>query len=62
MNVAARVAVSLSLLTLDGLSHLLLPAFNLALFKISLVIRLRRVPPLCGGLLSDQRRPLTRSW
>lgn len=34
--------VSVSFLTLDGLSHLLLPAFNLALFKISLVIRLTR--------------------
>jgi peptide/nickel transport system permease protein len=31
-----------SLFTLDGLSHLLLPAFNLALFNISLVIRLTR--------------------
>lgn len=34
--------VHLSILTLDGLSHLLLPALNLALFKISLVIRLAR--------------------
>ncbi|MCD2511906.1 ABC transporter permease [Comamonas endophytica] len=31
-----------SFLTLDGLHHLLLPAFNLALFKISLVLRLTR--------------------
>ncbi|RDI23361.1 peptide/nickel transport system permease protein [Pseudacidovorax intermedius] len=31
-----------SWLTLDGLQHLLLPAFNLALFKISLVLRLTR--------------------
>ncbi|MEL6205583.1 MAG: ABC transporter permease [Pseudomonadota bacterium] len=31
-----------SLLTLDGLSHLLLPALNLALLNISLVIRLTR--------------------
>jgi len=31
-----------SLLTLDGLHHLILPAFNLALFKISLVLRLTR--------------------
>lgn len=31
-----------SFLTLDGLSHMLLPAINLALFKISLVIRLTR--------------------
>ncbi len=31
-----------SLFTLDGLAHLLLPAFNLALFNISLVIRLTR--------------------
>lgn len=32
----------LSLFTLDGLAHLALPALNLALFKISLVIRLTR--------------------
>jgi len=31
-----------SWLTWDGLQHLLLPAFNLALFKISLVLRLTR--------------------
>lgn len=31
-----------SWLTLDGLQHLLLPAFNLALFKISMVLRLTR--------------------
>ena len=31
-----------SFLTLDGLSHMLLPAVNLALFKTSLVIRLAR--------------------
>jgi len=34
--------VPLSLFTLDGLAHLALPAFNLALFKISLVIRITR--------------------
>lgn len=34
--------VGLSFLTLDGLSHMLLPAINLALFKTSLVIRLAR--------------------
>ena len=41
---ATRAAVrrAVSLLTLDGLQHLLLPALNLALFKISLVIRLTR--------------------
>ena len=31
-----------SVFTLDGLSHVLLPAFNLALFKLSLLIRLTR--------------------
>lgn len=36
------LGVPLSLFTFDGLTHLLLPAFNLALFKISLVIRLTR--------------------
>ena len=34
--------VPVSFLTMDGLTHLLLPALNLALFKISLVIRLTR--------------------
>jgi len=34
--------VEWSFLTLDGLTHMILPAFNLALFKISLVIRLVR--------------------
>jgi len=36
------LGVELSFLTLDGLKHLILPAFNLALLKISLVIRLTR--------------------
>lgn len=36
------LGVRLSFLTLDGLAHLVLPALNLALFKISLVIRLTR--------------------
>ncbi len=34
--------IPFSFLTLDGLSHLILPALNLALFKMSLVIRLTR--------------------
>ncbi len=34
--------IPVSFLTMDGLSHLFLPALNLALFKISLVIRLAR--------------------
>ena len=34
--------IAWSWLTLDGLQHLLLPAFNLALFKLSLLIRLTR--------------------
>jgi peptide/nickel transport system permease protein len=34
--------IPLSVLTLDGWRHLLLPALNLALFKLSLVIRLAR--------------------
>ncbi len=34
--------LKLSILTLDGWKHLLLPAFNLALFKLSLIIRLVR--------------------
>ncbi len=36
------LGIDVSFLTLDGLSHLFLPALNLALFKISLVIRLAR--------------------
>jgi peptide/nickel transport system permease protein len=38
----AIFGVPVSLFTLDGLSHLLLPALNLSLFKISLIIRLTR--------------------
>ena len=34
--------LKLSVLTLDGWKHLLLPAFNLALFKLALIIRLVR--------------------
>ena len=36
------LGIQVSFLTWDGLRHLLLPALNLALFKISLVIRLAR--------------------
>ena len=36
------LGVQVSFLTLDGLQHLLLPAINLSLFKLSLVIRLAR--------------------
>ncbi len=38
----ALFGVQVSFLTLDGLRHLLLPAINLALFKMSLVTRLAR--------------------
>jgi peptide/nickel transport system permease protein len=34
--------VPVSFLSIDGLQHLLMPAFNLALFNIALVIRLTR--------------------
>ena len=36
------LGIQVSFLTLNGLSHLLMPAFNLALFKMSLVTRLAR--------------------
>lgn len=36
------LGMPLSVLTLDGLAHILLPAVNLALFKLSMVIRLAR--------------------
>ena len=36
------LGVPVSFLTVDGLRHLLMPAFNLALFNIALVIRLTR--------------------
>lgn len=36
------LGIESSLFSLDGLIHLLLPAFNLALYKLSLVIRLTR--------------------
>ncbi len=34
--------IGVSLITLDGLRHLLMPAFNLALFELALLIRLTR--------------------
>lgn len=39
---ATFLGITSSLFTLDGLAHVILPAFNLALLKISLVIRLTR--------------------
>ena len=36
------VGLKLSVLTVDGWKHLLLPAFNLALFKLALIVRLVR--------------------
>ncbi|HEY5831567.1 MAG TPA: ABC transporter permease [Hyphomicrobiaceae bacterium] len=39
---ATYLGITSSLFTLDGLRHILLPAFNLALLKFSLVIRLTR--------------------
>jgi peptide/nickel transport system permease protein len=39
------LGVTSSIFTLDGLSHIFLPAFNLALFKLSSVIRLARAGP-----------------
>ncbi len=36
------MGITSSIFTLDGLSHIFLPAFNLALFKLSSVIRLAR--------------------
>lgn len=41
-DTATLFGIPWSFLTIDGLSHILMPAFNLALFKISLVIRLTR--------------------
>ena len=41
-DTATYFGITSSLFTLDGLSHILLPAFNLALLKMSLVIRLTR--------------------
>lgn len=43
---ASLLGVPVSFLTWDGWRHLLLPAFNLALFKISMVIRLTRAGTL----------------
>ena len=41
-EVATVFGITSSIFTLDGLSHIFLPAFNLALFKLSSVIRLAR--------------------
>ena len=42
-----------SFLTTSGLSHMLLPAFNLALFKISLVIRLTSAGVILANLIDS---------
>jgi peptide/nickel transport system permease protein len=39
---ATVLGITSSLFTLDGLSHLMLPALNLALFKVALIIRVTR--------------------
>jgi peptide/nickel transport system permease protein len=41
-DTATFLGITSSLFTLDGLQHLILPAFNLALTKLALVIRLTR--------------------
>jgi peptide/nickel transport system permease protein len=41
-QVGELLGIRSSLFTLDGLAHLILPAINLSLFKLSLVIRLTR--------------------
>jgi peptide/nickel transport system permease protein len=41
-DTAVMGGIAWSFLTLDGLSHLLLPALNLALFKLAMLIRLAR--------------------
>jgi peptide/nickel transport system permease protein len=41
-NTAELFGIQWSFLTMDGLRHLLLPALNLSLFNISLVLRLTR--------------------
>ena len=41
-DTAAFLGVQWSFLTADGLAHIVMPAVNLALFKISLVVRLTR--------------------
>lgn len=52
------LGVKWSFLTRDGLAHLILPALNLALFKISLVIRLTRAG-MRDALASDYVRYAT---
>lgn len=41
-DTATYFGITSSLFTFDGISHIILPAFNLALLKISLVVRLTR--------------------
>lgn len=41
-DTATVLGITSSLFTLDGISHLLLPALNLSLFKLALVIRITR--------------------
>jgi peptide/nickel transport system permease protein len=49
------LSVPLSLLTLDGWRHLLLPAVNLALFPLALIIRLTR-----AGVIENMRLDYVR--
>ena len=51
----------LSFLTLDGWKHLLLPAFNLALFKLALIIRLVRAGTREALLTEYVRSPARRA-
>jgi len=41
-QVGSVLGISSSLFTLDGLRHVILPAFNLGLFRVALIIRLTR--------------------
>jgi peptide/nickel transport system permease protein len=41
-DVGSFLGIQSSLFTLDGLAHIILPAFNLSLFKMALVIRMTR--------------------
>ncbi|WP_456307332.1 hypothetical protein [Paeniroseomonas aquatica] len=50
-----------SFLTLDGLAHMAMPTLNLALFKISLVIRLTRAGVRETMLMDYVKSPAPRA-
>ncbi len=56
------LGVPVSFLTPDGLAHLAMPALNLALFKLSLLIRLTRASTREAALQDYVKFAAPRVW